>query len=77
MSDTWLLGAIVLVCLTCVMVVVLVGGIVCVTDDDYSFAEYVSDLKGVYKLLLSAILGAVARALLPLVNKLRLNNNNR
>ena len=48
----------------------IAGGVLVVRDDDYEFAEYLSDLTGLWKILASALLGTLGRALLPLVAKL-------
>lgn len=64
-----LLTAIVLASLGVVLFVVVVGGIVCVKDDRYDFAEYVGDLNGVYTLLGTAIVGALAQAFLPRLDR--------
>lgn len=64
-----LLTAIVAAALMVVLFVVVVGGIVCIKDDRYDFAEYVSDLTGVYTLLGTAIVGALAQAFLPRLDR--------
>jgi hypothetical protein len=70
MSVEWLFSAIVLASLAIITIVVIAGGVLCVQDDDYSFAEYLGDLTGLWTLLASALLGTLGRALLPLVAKL-------
>ena len=50
--------SIVIVCLFLVAFIVVVGGIVCVRDDHYTFSQYLGDLTGVYKLLLGAVAAA-------------------
>ena len=46
--------------------VVVVGGIVCVKEEEYTFAEYLGDLAGIHRLLLTAILAAVGHAIMQL-----------
>lgn len=48
----------------------IVGGILCVQDAAYTFAEYLSDLTSLWTILASALVGTTGRALLPLVAKL-------
>ena len=70
MSVEWLFSAIVVASLLIVTLVVIAGGFLVVQDDDYEFAEYLTDLTGLWKILGSALLGTLGRALLPLVAKL-------
>jgi hypothetical protein len=70
MSVEWLFSAIVIASLLIVTLVVVAGGILCVQDDKYEFAEYLADLTGLWKILASALLGTLGRALLPLIAKL-------
>jgi hypothetical protein len=70
MSVEWLFSAIVVAALTIICLVVVVGGIVCVQDEDYSFAEYLGDLSNLWAVLISALLGTMGRACLPLIAKL-------
>ncbi len=58
-----LFGMIVFFCLGLVAFITVVGGIVCITDGGYDFAEYVQDLTQVYKLLVAAVLSAVGHAI--------------
>lgn len=67
-----LLTAVIVTILAIVVFVVVVGGVVCVKDDKYDFAEYLHDLGNVYKLFLTAVLGILARAILPMIE----NRNN-
>jgi hypothetical protein len=69
-SVEWLFSAIVVTSLVIVTLVVIAGGFLVVQDEDYEFAEYLSDLTGLWKILASALLGTLGRALLPLVAKL-------
>jgi hypothetical protein len=69
-SVEWLFSAIVIASLAIVTLVVIAGGVLVVQDDEYEFAEYLSDLTGLWKILGSALLGTLGRALLPLVAKL-------
>ena len=64
-----LLTFLIVTILAIVVVVVMVGGIVCITNDRYDFAAYMRDLTAVYKLLLTAVLGILGRALLPVIEK--------
>ena len=66
----WLFSAIVITSLAIVTLVVIAGGFLVVRDDDYEFAEYLSDLSGLWKILVSALIGTMGRALLPLIAKL-------
>lgn len=70
MSVEWLFSAIVVTSLAIVVLVVIAGGFLVVRDDDYEFAEYLADLSGLWKILVSALVGTMGRALLPLVAKL-------
>ncbi len=70
MSVEWLFSAIVVTALAIIVLVVVAGGFLVVRDDDYEFAEYLSDLQGLWTILVSALLGTLGRALLPLVAKL-------
>jgi hypothetical protein len=54
--------AIVVVCLFLVAFIVVIGGIVCVRDNDYTFSQYLADLAGVYKLLIGAVAAAFGNA---------------
>lgn len=42
--------------------IVIIGGIVCVKDDNYSFSEYVVDVGSVYRLLAAAVAAAFGQA---------------
>ena len=55
--------------LALVLFVAVVGGIVCVTDDAYTFAAYLEDMSGIYRLLAVAIFGVLAQALLPVIER--------
>jgi nitrogen fixation/metabolism regulation signal transduction histidine kinase len=70
-----LLSFVVIVALGIVVFVVLVGGIVCISDKEYDFGEYLKDLNAVYKLFLTAVLGILARAVLPMIEQ-RSNGKN-
>jgi hypothetical protein len=70
MSVEWLFSAIVVTSLLIVTLVVVAGGFLVVQDDDYEFAEYLSDLGGLWKILVSALIGTMGRALLPLIARL-------
>lgn len=50
-----------------VVIVVIAGGFLVVQDDDYEFAEYLSDLSNLWVMFASALVGTLGRALLPLV----------
>lgn len=69
MSVEWLFSAVVFAALVIVIIVVVIGGIVCVRDVEYSFAEYLSDIASLWKVLASALLGTLGRALTPLIAK--------
>jgi dethiobiotin synthetase len=69
-SVEWLFSAIVVTALAIIVIVVVAGGFLVVQDEDYSFAEYLADLSGLWTILVSALLGTLGRALLPLVAKL-------
>lgn len=68
-SAAKLLSILIVTTLGIIVFVVVVGGIVCITDETYSFREYLTDLAGVYRLFLTAVLGILARAVLPLIEK--------
>jgi hypothetical protein len=51
--------------------VVIVGGIVCITNERYGFGEYIADLKNVYKLLATAIVGALVHSVLPVLSRMQ------
>lgn len=70
MTVEWLFTAIVFTSLGIVFLVVIVGGIVCVQDNGYTFNEYLKDLGHLWTVLASALLGTVGRAMLPLLAKL-------
>lgn len=69
MSVEWLFSAIVFAALTIITLVVVVGGIVCVQDEAYTFNEYLNDLSHLWTVLASALLGTLGRALTPLIAK--------
>jgi hypothetical protein len=56
-----LIDYIVYVSLGLVAYIVVIGGILCIKDNNYNFTEYVVDLRGVYKLLLVAVIGVIGR----------------
>ena len=43
--------------------VIVVGGIVCLVDDQYTFAEYLTDLTNVWPYLVGAIVAVLLRGL--------------
>jgi len=49
--------------------VVVVGGIVCVKEHGYTFADYLDDLSRLQPILIGAVVGAVGRELLPLLRR--------
>lgn len=49
--------------------VVIVGGILCLLDRGYDFAEYLDDLSRLQPILIGAVVGAVGRELLPLLRR--------
>jgi len=49
--------------------VVIIGGIVCVTEHGYTFADYLDDLSRLQPILIGAVIGAVGRELLPLLRR--------
>jgi hypothetical protein len=59
-----LLEIIIGVALILVVYITVVGGIVCVRDDDYTFSQYVAELGGVYRLLGTAAVAAIAKGVL-------------
>lgn len=59
-----MLAAVIAASLFIVIFVVVIGGVLCINDDDYDFAEYVNDLGNVWKFLLTAIVGCLAQAYL-------------
>lgn len=67
MSVEWLFSAIVIASLAIITLVVIFGGILCVQDEDYEFAEYLADLSGLWTMFASALLGTLGRALMPLI----------
>ncbi len=57
-----LLVAIAITALGLTAYVVIIGGIACLIDDSYGFAQYLHDLDGVYKLLGTGLISIVAHA---------------
>lgn len=43
--------------------VIVVGGIVCLADDQYTFAEYLTDLTNVWPYLAGAVVAVLLRSL--------------
>lgn len=43
--------------------VIVVGGVVCLIDDQYTFAEYLTDLTNVWPYLVGAIVAVLLRSL--------------
>ena len=64
-----LITVMVLFVLAVIMYVVVIGGILCITDSGYRFAEYLDDLARLQPVLIAAVLGALGRALLPLLRR--------
>jgi hypothetical protein len=64
-----LLVWVVIVALLITAYVVVIGGVVCIRDDDYTFAEYVADLGAIYRLLATAVVGAIAHGWLEQQNR--------
>jgi len=52
--------------------VVVVGGLVCILDDDYPFASYISDLRQMSSWMIAAGIVVAAKMLAPFV---RINRN--
>jgi hypothetical protein len=52
--------------------VIIVGGIVCLTEDGYTFNEYLQDLTNVWPYLIGAIAAVIVRSLIATRN----NNHN-
>jgi len=50
----------------------LVGGLVCILDDDYPFASYISDLRQMSSWMIAAGIVVAAKMLAPFV---RINRN--
>lgn len=71
-----LLTMVVLLVLGIVAYVVVVGGILCIKESDYTYSQYLSDLTRLHGLLIAAIVGALGRALVPLLDR-RVNGNGR
>jgi hypothetical protein len=49
--------------------VVIVGGILCLLDRGYDFAEYLDDLARLQPILIGAVVGAVGREVAPLLRR--------
>ena len=64
-----LITVMVLFVLAVIMYVIVVGGILCIVQDSYSYAQYLKDLSRLQPILVAAVLGALGRALLPLLRR--------
>jgi hypothetical protein len=60
MMRTSVLLAICYTVLVLVVYVVVIGGIICLKDEEYNFAEYLADLQGIYKLLATGVVSGIA-----------------
>jgi hypothetical protein len=61
-GSKFLFTAVVFTVLTIVVLVVGVGGVVCIRDPNYTFSEYLADLSWIYKLLALAVIAAIGNA---------------
>ena len=64
-----LITVLVLFVLLVIMYVIVVGGILCIQDQGYNFSDYLDDLARLQPILIAAVVGALGRALLPLMGK--------
>ena len=64
-----LLTTIVLFVLAMLMYVIVIGGILCLMETDYSYQEYLSDLTRLGPIVIAAVLGAIGRAIIPLMEQ--------
>jgi hypothetical protein len=64
-----LLAVLVFFVLGCIGWVIFVGGILCLRETSYTFDNYLSDLTRLHGLLVAAIVGAIARELLPAIER--------
>ena len=49
--------------------VVMIGGLVCLSDGQYKFSDYLDDLARLQPILIAAVVGALGRALVPLLRR--------
>jgi len=49
--------------------VIVVGGILCLLDRGYDFAEYIDDLSRLQPVLIGAIVGAIGREIAPALQR--------
>jgi len=64
-----LLTVLVLFVLGVIGYVIVVGGILCLLDRGYDFADYLNDLSRLQPVLIAALFGALGRELLPLLHR--------
>lgn len=64
MNDDKLFAGLILLAGGVIAFVIVVGGIVCVVDGQYTFNEYLTDLTNVWPYLVGAILAVLARSLI-------------
>lgn len=64
-----LLTILVLFVLAVILYVIIVGGILCIQDGGYDFADYLNDLSRLQPVLIAALFGALGRELLPLLHR--------
>jgi hypothetical protein len=57
--------------LAIIVYVVTIGGIICLKDDEYTFAEYLADLQGIYKLLATGVVSGIAHTYFTSKNGIR------
>ena len=64
MTDDRLFAGLILLAGGVIAFVIVVGGIVCLADDGYTFAEYLTDLTNVWPYLAGAVLAVLGRSLI-------------
>jgi hypothetical protein len=63
MSEERLFGLLICLAGGVIAFVIIVGGIVCLADDAYTFGEYLTDLANVWPYLIGAIVAVLLRSL--------------
>jgi hypothetical protein len=63
-SEERLFGLLICLAGGVIAFVIIVGGIVCLADDGYTFAEYLTDLTNVWPFLIGAIVSVLLRSLI-------------
>lgn len=62
MTDDRLFGLLICLAGGVIAFVIVVGGLVCLSDDQYTFEQYLTDLANVWPYLAGAVLAVLGRA---------------